>query len=194
MTKMVKNILIINIVVFIIQLLVINNYPNFPWFEILALWPTETDILNITQWITHMFLHANLLHIVINMIVFISFGPIVENYLGKKFLNLYLLAGIVGALLHIIVTGSTNPMVGASGAIFGVFAATMLIDPDMKVYLFFIIGLKIKWIVPIILISELFSAFTTVDNVAHYAHIGGALMGFIYITYFKYLKKNEING
>jgi membrane associated rhomboid family serine protease len=145
-----------------------------------------------------MFLHANFLHILFNMLVFISFAPMVEKFLGKGFPYFYILAGIFAASLNIITTNSETAMIGASGAVFGVLAASALIEPNNKVYLFFIpIGVKIKWVLPVILAVELFSGVYLDDNVGHFAHIGGALYGLIHIScvnFFKTIKDEERNG
>jgi membrane associated rhomboid family serine protease len=187
MTKIVKQILLINIIAFIFQSLLTNSDP---WFVSLALWPTTSEYIQLHQWITHMFLHANFAHIFFNMLVFISFGSTVENFLGKRFIWFYLFAGLFAAGLHTIITNPEVPMIGASGAVFGVLAACALIKPDTKVYLFFIpIGIKIKWILPVILAIELFSGLYSNDNVGHFAHLGGAIFALSYIGYIKYIKK-----
>jgi len=185
MTKVVKKILIINVIAFIIQSLLENNET---WFTTLALWPMSSEFNQLHQWITHMFLHANFAHLFFNMIVFISFGAIVENFLKEKFLAFYIIAGLVGALSHYLIIGGDNPMVGASGAVFGVLTATALINPNLEVYLLFLFKVKIKVILPLIILYELYTGIMVNDNVGHFAHLGGALVGFLYISYLKKFK------
>lgn len=189
MTKSVKIILLINIIAFIIQ----STLDNLdPWFISFALWPINDEFFQLHQWVTHMFLHSNFLHILFNMLVFISFGPTVEKYLEKRFIWFYIFAGLFAAGLHTIITNPTIPMIGASGAVFGVLAASAVIDPNIKVYPFFIpIPIKIKWIIPILLTLELIMGIVADDNVGHFAHIGGALVGLIYISYLKYFKNGK---
>jgi uncharacterized protein len=187
MTKSVKIILLINIIAFIIQ----STLDNLDlWFISFALWPINDDFFQLHQWLTHMFLHSNFLHIFFNMLVFISFGSTVEKYLGKGFTWFYIFAGLFAAGLHTIITNPTIPMIGASGAVFGVLAASAVINPDQKVFVFFIpIGIKIKWVLPVIILLELYLGIVANDNVGHFAHIGGALIGLVYISYLKYFKK-----
>jgi membrane associated rhomboid family serine protease len=190
MTKIVKNILLINVIAFIIQ----STLDNVdPWFTSLALWPTNNDFSQTHQWVTHMFLHSNFMHILFNMLVFISFGPLVEKFLGsKRFIWFYLISGLFAAGLHTIITNPEIPMIGASGAVFGVLAASVIINSDQKVYLFFIpIGIKIKWVISVLLLFELYAGIFIDDNVGHFAHIGGALIGLSYLGYLKYIKNER---
>ena len=190
MTKSVKIILLINILSFVVQSILDNSDP---WLISLALWPIDNDYSQIHQWVTHMFLHANFIHILFNMLIFISFGPLVERFLGSnKFVNFYMVAGLFAAGLHTIITNPTIPMIGASGAVFGVLGASAVINPDQKVFVFFIpIGIKIKWVLPVIILLELYLGIVANDNVGHFAHIGGALVGLSYLGYLKYLKNEK---
>lgn len=161
---------------------------DFSFYDQFALFP---DAGQPHQYITHMFLHAGFTHILFNMLAFLSFGSDVENYFGRnKFIVFYLLSGIGAALLHIILTGSQSPMVGASGAIFGVLAASAIIHPEQKFYVFFILPIKAKWIMPILITIELYLGIMYSDsNIAHFAHIGGAITGTLFLLINKYLKK-----
>ena len=171
-----KKILWINIIVHILA-----HYSDIS-FDHFALWP-NSELERPYQYITHMFLHANFAHILFNMLAFLSFAPMVEKHFGpKNFLIFYILSGLGAAFLHIYVTGSESPMVGASGAIFGVLLVSAILEPEMKIWLFLFIPLKAKWVVPLILIGELYFGFmTTGDHIAHFAHLGGALAGGLFI-------------
>lgn len=176
-----KKILWINIIVHLLA-----HYTTIP-FASFALWP-NSEFERPYQYITHMFLHTDLLHILFNMLIFASFAPIVEKKYGQgKFLLLYLLSGIGAAFLHIYITGDQIPMVGASGAIFGVVILATLIDPKMKVFLFGLLPISIMYITSILLILELYQGIINPnDGVAHFAHIGGALTAFILFLFNKY--------
>ena len=117
------------------------------------------------------------------MLALLSFGPFVEKFLGeKKFVTFYLLCGIGSALLHMSLTNNVNiPMVGASGAIFGLATVFSIIHPNEKLYVFFIpIGIKAKYIISVLIIIEvLLGLFSTSDGIGHWAHVGGALTGIL---------------
>lgn len=177
LTRVVKIITLINVIAFILA-----YSQDYAFYDTYALWAC-TELERPFQYITHMFLHANLAHIILNMLVFLSFGTMVEEYFGeKKFIIFYLLSGL-GAAFFYILTGHQGPMVGASGAIFGVIAAAAIIKPNLIVYLFFLIPVKAKWIVPLIVLFEIYSGLTAgPDNhVAHFAHVGGAITGGLFL-------------
>lgn len=142
------------------------------------------------QFITYQFLHAGLLHLFFNMIVFISFGPPVEKFLGntKKFYLYYLICGIVAAILHMSMVDSTLPLVGASGSIWGITAIFALNDPNAKMSF----NIKAKWLIGSLFLTELLAGIISpTSQVSHWGHIGGALMGVLFYLYEKYLKKNN---
>jgi len=190
-TPLIKNIFWINVLAFSLTLILASM--NFSVFEHFALWSYKSDNFYPWQLITHQFLHAGFFHIIFNMLALISIGPFVDRFLGeKKFLPFYLLCGLGSALLHMSLTNSVNiPMVGASGALFGLLVLFSIIQPNEKLYLFFIpIGIKAKYMVgALIVIEVLLGLFSTSDGVGHWAHIGGALTGFLlYFINKKYLR------
>jgi len=126
------------------------------------------------------------------MLALLSIGPFVERFLGgKKFLPFYLLCGVGSALLHMSLSNNvTVPMVGASGALFGLLVLFSIIHPNEKLYLFFIpIGIKAKYMVgALIAIEVLLGLFSTSDGIGHWAHVGGALTGItLYLINKRYL-------
>jgi rhomboid-like protein len=150
------------------------------------------------QIITHFFTHGSLLHLLFNMLVLIGFGGFLERLWGpKKFFLFYLLTGIGSAIVmqllmlyeqsQWISTAAGQPylynrLVGASGAIFGMMVAMYFIAPEKKMTLFPIpIPVSIKHFVPFLIIVELLlaNANFAFDNVSHYGHLSGALIGFI---------------
>lgn len=197
LTPITKVILIINVIVYII-----SNYWNFPFlYEHLSVYYIGSPFFKVWQIITHMFMHApmtgvgiGLTHILFNMLTLLSFGPVLEQFLGqKKFLILYFLSGIGAYLLNCgwnffeISQGISAaeiyaiPMMGASGAIFGVIAAFSTLFPDAKISILFIpYGIKAKYLLPAIIVISLYLGFSgSMGGIAHFAHIGGAIVGFI---------------
>lgn len=187
-TPIVKKILWFNILAFLATLLTGDILYHF-----FAQWHYDTDKFHFIQLITHQFLHGGLLHIMFNMLALVSLGPSCEEYLGnKKFLPFYLLSGVGAAILHMLIINSNIPMVGASGAIFGILALFAIINSEEKLYLFFIpFGIKAKYFVSLLVLVEIIlGIFSTDSRVGHFAHVGGAITGFILFFLNKYFFKN----
>jgi membrane associated rhomboid family serine protease len=158
---------------------------------------------------THMFAHGPLYHILFNMFALWMFGRILENVWGpKKFLLFYLICGVGAAACHLMIQyfrceellnvflanpqdprigslqGALSTAVGASGAIMGIFAAFAYLFPNTELYIMFIpVPVKAKWAVIVMVAIDLFGGFATIsgDNIAHFAHLGGAITGFILV-------------
>jgi membrane associated rhomboid family serine protease len=194
-SKVIKTIFYANVILFIITLLTPtfamifqNQHGDIPMiFKYLAMWSFENDNFLPTQLLTYQFLHSGVLHILFNMLVLLSFGPSVENILGEKRMwTYYLLCGISGAVLHNVMITSGVPMVGASASVWGIMALFTLTYPNEKMYLFFIpVGIKGKYLIGVMFLYEVFSAFNVNDNISHFGHIGGALMGGLLYFYNK---------
>ena len=147
---------------------------------------------------TYMFVHANLTHIVFNMLTLYWFGGPLEQLWGrKKFLFYYFLTGIGAGIVSVpfyILTGTPDAVVlGASGAIFGLLMAFALIHPNAIVYFMFMIPIKVKWLVAIFMVIEFMSTAGTVggtstSSIANVAHLSGALIGYFYLRRFMDLK------
>lgn len=148
------------------------------------------------QFITYLFLHANLGHIFFNLFALWMFGQAVENYLGtKRFLIYFFVCGIGGGLAFILI--NANPIltrqglvyastIGNSGAVFGLLAAFGLLFPEQRIYLWFLVPIKAKYFVIAFGALELyFGVSGTEAGVAHWAHIGGAVVGAVLILLFK---------
>ncbi|MDF1545583.1 MAG: rhomboid family intramembrane serine protease [bacterium] len=130
---------------------------------------------------TYMFLHGGFGHILFNMFALWMFGTEIEHTWGSRaFGKFYLLGGLAGALLTLIVyPGQPYPTIGASAAIYAVLIAYWLMFPNRQLYIYFIIPVKVKYAIPgLMIIGFLFGG----TNVAHMAHLGGALFG---LAYFK---------
>jgi len=207
----VKNLLIINVLVFIAQKTFAAN-SSFSIENTFALHDVHSVFFKPYQLITYMFLHGGFDHIFFNMLALWMFGRTLEEVWGsKRFLIFYMACGIGAGLLHLLVLyiemepimdayrslppeGQAywveNPAfkvntatLGASGAIFGCLAAFGYLFPNSMVYLYMLIPLKAKWFVLLYAGMELYLSIrnSAGDNVAHFAHLGGAITGFILV-------------
>lgn len=185
----VKNLIAINVVVWVAQLLFDER---FGLTAKLGLWPIGNPYFKPWQIVTHMFAHAAsgpsmFLHILFNMFTLWMFGRILENVWGsKRFLIFYMICGLGAAAAHLgmqyYMGGADDVAVGASGAVFGVLVAFAMTFPNTELYLMFIpVPIKAKWAVIGLIALDLFGGVSQVsgDNIAHFAHLGGALTGFI---------------
>ncbi|NWF49223.1 MAG: rhomboid family intramembrane serine protease [Ignavibacteriaceae bacterium] len=154
------------------------------WF---ALNPIESPFnFQVWQLITYQFLHGGFTHILFNMFALWMFGFEIESMWGpKKFLLFYLMAGVVAGLFQLFLTpmlgGSPAPTIGASGAVYGVLIAFAMIFPDRYIYLYFLIPVKAKYLIGFLIVMEFLLVDSANSGVAHLAHLGGALAGFIFI-------------
>jgi len=125
--------------------------------------------------ITHMFVHFSFDHLFFNMLFLFFFGMELERRVGeRKFLQIYILSGIVAALAQMAVT--SVPMVGASGALFGALGCLAIIAPEIRVLLFFVIPMSIRWAVVVFALID-FVFMGSADNIGHMAHIAGLFVG-----------------
>ena len=150
------------------------RYLSFEWFP------------NIYTLLTSMFVHSDFFHILGNMFVFFFMGIAFEQRIGrKKFLAIYLITGVCGALTHSFLNlESSVPLVGASGAIFGILGAFAYAYPRDEVMMpiplpiMFIMRIKVIYATILFAILEtLVVVFSVQDNTAHFAHLGGLVAG-----------------
>jgi membrane associated rhomboid family serine protease len=259
MPPVVKNIIIVNAILFAGTWLTTDVFnSDFMWRH-LALFSVKSPLFEPHQVITHIFMHANFAHIFFNMFGVFMFGRILEQLWGsKKMLIFYTVTGLGAAFIHLTVNyiqmssmlnlandfssapsytlfheivtrfgsrtgnydqimsfmqqwfykpddlsfietgrsyvaeilyGNLNiPTVGASGAVFGLLIAFAMMFPDAELMLIFLpIPIKAKYFVPFYALLELFFGVAGFqwDNVAHFAHLGGALFGFLMVKYWK---------
>lgn len=174
------------------------------------------------QIISHMFMHGGIGHLFFNMFGLYMLGSILERFWGpQRFLLFYFVTGFGAVVLHMIVqgllvyqaTGTVNPTmallevhpevwatyfsttVGASGAIFGVLTAFATLFPNTELYIMFIpVPVKAKYFVTVYIVYELWQGFAMngSDNVAHFAHLGGALFGFLIVKYWNRNNRNSL--
>jgi membrane associated rhomboid family serine protease len=139
----------------------------------------------IWQLFTYLFLHATFSHIFFNMLALWMFGMELENVWGsKKFLTYYLICGIGAGLSNLLIAPlftTTGPTIGASGAIYGVLLAYGILFPDRLIFIYFLIPIKAKYFVILYMIIE-FVSVGSMDGIAHFAHLGGAFVGFLYLV------------
>ena len=137
---------------------------------------------------TSMFIHDGILHILGNMFVFFFMGVAFEERIGRgKFLLIYLVAGVCGALAHSVLNwGSTTVLVGASGAIFGILGGFAYAYPWDEIVMPIPVGIMIVTRIKVLYAAILFALFETVivlvgttDSTAHYAHFGGLIAGIV---------------
>lgn len=131
--------------------------------------------------ITYMFVHAGFLHVFLNMLMLFFFGPpLEEQWGGKEFIKYYVICGAGGALFTLIFGGGT--IVGASGAIYGVMLAYALNWPDSLIWIYAIFPVKAKYLVLFLGALSFFFAFAgPADGIAHFAHLGGLVVGYVYL-------------
>jgi membrane associated rhomboid family serine protease len=207
MPTAVKNLIIINVLVWLM------TYVNEDFMvEKFALFYPTSPFFHWWQPLTHMFMHGGFWHLFFNMYTLFIFGSVLERVWGtKKFLIFYFVTGIGAALVHtgvewlqmqhwmsevaegnMAAIGSiqalkVTPTVGASGAIYGLLMGYAMLFPDAVIALIFPpISMKAKWFVLIFAAIELLTGVTgTGGGIAHFAHLGGLVFGFLLITYWK---------
>jgi membrane associated rhomboid family serine protease len=136
------------------------------------------------QPLTYMFLHGGIFHLIFNMLVLWMFGSTLESTWGpRRFLTFYFICGIGAGLLNAAVTPSSLvPVIGASGAIYGLLMAFAILFPEQLIYFWGIFPVKAKYFVIGIGAIELLTAMGTQGSgIAHIAHLGGMLFGLIYM-------------
>jgi membrane associated rhomboid family serine protease len=221
LTPVVKNLILLNVFVFIACLL----YPSLT--DLFAMHYPSNPAFKPWQLITHMFTHGGWMHIFFNMFALYNFGAVLENdrVLGsKRFAFLYLFSGFGAIFFHLFInaimayhyTGTIlfdnetvaninlsadaiknlsaiyyQGVVGASGAIYGLLAAFGYLFPNTPlIFLFLPVPVKAKYMIPLVIIAyDIAFAQYGLDNVAHYAHIGGAIFGFLLVLFWNKTNK-----
>ncbi|MGE0439716.1 MAG: rhomboid family intramembrane serine protease [Gemmatimonadales bacterium] len=139
--------------------------------------------------ITYMFLHGSFGHIFWNMFGLYIFGPVLESRLGgANFIRLYLASGIVGGLIWLafsaLPVGGFGVLIGASGAVFGIQLGFAYFWPRQPIYIWGVFPIEARWLVVIMTVASLyFGTGGRGGNVAHFAHLGGFLGGFLYLKW-----------
>ena len=205
--RVTKNLLAINILMFIATLV---NQDMMT--RVFALFYPASQYFHWWQYVTHMFMHGGFWHIFFNMYTLFIFGSVVEKIIGQRnFIVFYFVCGLGAAALHTGVewlqaqsyiqgiaegnaaamqayaTLKMTPTVGASGAIYGLLIAYAMLFPEARLTLIFPpVTLSAKWWVIIFAAIELVTGITgTAAGIAHFAHLGGMLFGFLLILYWR---------
>lgn len=181
-TDVVKNLIIINVIIFVV--VKFNLLPIEDMFQYFVLYPRGSSYFEYYQIVTHMFMHADERHLLFNMMALFFLGPQVERTIGsQRILLVYLIAGLVSAIGCYLL--SSNPSVGASGAINGIVVAFAVMFPNLKLMVFPLpFEIKAKYLVGAFVLFDLVSGIGGLQTgIAHFGHLGGALVGFLMIRY-----------
>ena len=181
-TRTVKALIAVNIVVFLLQIFshLLDSYFIDRYFGLVPI--QVTNDLMLWQLVTYMFLHGGFFHIFFNMLTLFMFGNELERYWGTpRFLNYYFITGIgAGVCSWAVAPHSTAVVIGASGAIYGLLLAYGVTYPNRIVYVNFLLPVKVKWLVIIMGAMAFLSSIGGAESgVANIAHLGGMVVGYV---------------
>mgnify|MGYP000066433098 CR=1 FL=1 len=196
MPPVVKNLIIINVLFLALKFTLERMQIDLSQYLGLHYW--RSDYFKPWQLLTHMFMHGNFMHLLSNMFALWMFGSVLENTWGsQRFLLFYMVTGIGAACMHLGVLSYeyaqyqnvlyNQVTVGASGAVFGLLFAFGYLFPNTLLYVYFLMPIKAKYFVALYALFELYAGIqnSAGDNIAHYAHLGGMVMAFIILMYWK---------
>ncbi len=182
LTPAVKNLILINVGVFFLA-----NIIKGAWTIFFGLVPALVfSRLMVWQLFTYMFIHVDLWHLLLNMLMLFFFGPALERlWSTREFLKFYFFCGIGAGLCSLVTAfNSIAPIIGASGALFGILVAYAMVFPDTEVLIFFLFPMKIRHAVILFAAVNLWGAITNPwGGIAYVAHLGGALCGYLYLKH-----------
>ncbi|MEP6711054.1 MAG: rhomboid family intramembrane serine protease [Ferruginibacter sp.] len=215
-TPVVLNLIIINTLVYFAQVAFGGSSDLNSVNDLFALHHYKSEVFKPHQIITHMFMHGSFFHLLFNMLALWMFGTMIEKVWGpKRFIVFYFICGIGAALAqigsyayefwqidHAVISSELNAQyqlalrvgctVGASGAIMGVLAAFGYLFPNTQLFIMPIpFPVKAKWAILGIIALDVFGGISKVqgDSIAHFAHVGGALIGFLIVLYWNKTNK-----
>jgi len=175
LTPWVRRLLIANVAVFIVTRVNLGFFTD--WFAF-----SPSEVLT-RPWgaVTYMFLHGDVWHLLVNMLVLFFFGPPLESRWGsREFVRYYFICGLGGVALSFLFV--SYGIVGSSAAMYGLMLAFAMGWPDAPIYIWGIFPVKAKWLVGFLFVVSLMSAFGGAGGgVAHIAHLGGIVTGFLYL-------------
>lgn len=191
--------ILINLAVFAIVLIlrvVLTLSGGVEWYYEMLSWlmlPAYIPTYLTRPWtlITYFFLHEGVFHILFNMLFLYWFGKIIKEFIGGgKLVSLYMLGGIAGGLFYLLIYNvvpffgdriATSVMLGASGAVFAVVVGAATLTPNYTMFLLFLGPVKIKYIAIFYIVLS-FAQSIGSNAGGELAHLGGAAMGYLYIT------------
>lgn len=187
----VRHLVIINVLAFLASNILLGNMTraSLGMMEFAA-WAPSSGLFQPYQVLTYMFLHGGFLHLGFNMLMLWMFGSMVERVWGpKRFLFFYLFCGIGSLVYHFFIQSylqeQSGPLLGASGAIYGVLIAFAYLYPDLELQLLFPpIPIRAKFLALGLLALDIFRGFgDSQSHTAHFAHAGGAFFGFLLLLF-----------
>ena len=178
-TDAIKILVSVNFGIFLLQTIARTEGMFFPLFGLVPKLVWSEFML--WQPFTYLFFHGSIWHVLINMFVLWMFGSELERLWGKEhFLKFYFVTGVGAGLVTMIIgLNSMTPIVGASGAVYGVLLAYGLTYPNRTVYLYGIIPIKSLWFVIGIGVIAFMSSFDNVSQISHLTHLSGMVIGYL---------------
>lgn len=209
LTPVVKWLLIINVAIWFVFQVILEGFLRVPFTSLFGLFPGKVLFeFHIWQLFSYMFLHSmQVTHILFNMLMLWFFGAELEQRWGSRFFLIYYLVSGVGAAIlycvgvwgYALATGSQTglivPVVGASGAVFGLLLAQGMIFAERIIYFFMLFPMKIKYFVALMGVVQLASLMTSSvsgGEVAYLAHLGGLVSGYICLKFKGWIDRNEL--
>jgi len=181
-TPAVKWLLIINVAVFVLQMLAYEFI--ITWFSVFP----KTAFMALQPWrlITYQFLHGGPMHLFFNMLVLYFFGPLLERMWGsRRFVTFYLVCGAMGGIVYplLVFTGrlTAGYLIGASGAIYGMLAAGAVLFPQVRVLFMFVIPMSLRTLAFVLVAMSLISFAGGQNAGGEAAHLAGMAAGFAYV-------------
>ena len=206
--KVLRTLLIVNAVIFLLAYVggkILGLHLNLPGLgygslaEYIAyfgaFWPFAPE--QAWRFVTYMFVHVDFWHFLFNMLMLWMFGSDIADMMGSKhFTGMYFFCGIFAAVFSLAMywLGMTNaPIIGASGALMGIFVAYYKFFPDRMLLMFFFFPMRIKYAMWFMVAVDVFMAHSS-DGVAHFAHLGGVVGGFLYMYLYEHGFGNTLAG
>ena len=186
LTPAIKNLMIAMGVVFLVQQMLqmssIDLYVSY-FLNYFALDPEKVwNQYYLWQLFTYIFLHGDFFHILFNLLSLWMFGSELESYWGsRRFLFYFFFCGIGAGIFTVLF--SPYPVIGASGAIYGILLAFGWLFPNRPIYIYFLFPIPAKYMVIIFGLIEFFSSGSARGGVAHLTHLGGLVFGLFFMAY-----------
>ena len=182
LTPVIKKLLTIMLAVFLLQMLVSSQINIYLGLVPILVWKK----FFLWQLVTYIFLHGGISHLLFNLIALWMFGGELENYWGSpKFLRYFFFCGVGAGICTVVFSPEQFvPVIGASGAIYGLLLAFGWLFPNRPIYIYFLLPIPAKYFVILFGLIEFFSSLGgTGGGVAHLTHLGGLLFGLSYMLY-----------